>query len=1537
MTLVNRLRLPTAIVAAAVICTGIAATVFGDAPAKPAPAAPVVPPPAKAGTPDLIEELARTKFSNQPTLTYRTTAGDTVFAWQVKPTLAAAPARPLDVLVMVDTSASQAGTPLRLAHQIVAGLGKHLTATDRVDVWTINLSDPAHTRSLTQGFKSATDKAILDASAKIAFEEFPAGAVDLKAGLDSAIKQFDGKVTRQQIILYLGDGESAAGVRITEPVRVELGNRLAEQNIQFFSVPLGVTLGGSNLHGLAVLTGGSVVRPTTDMSAPRAREEFVDRLRESFAVPVMKADQITFGPADVELYPTRLPPLRADRATLIMGKMKAAAPNVTMKIEGVVGGAKATVELAERLPAHEVDNFFLNSMFEQWKASPNKDAPATLAADRALAIGSEQIRLFRDEFVELGLQAITTDRLDHAEKLFQAAAKVDPSLADAKVGLKVVAQLRAGEVTKRQILDRSDKNKKDGNKQFRLQEPVPAPGGAVIPPLAPVAGNQPAGGIERAQAARVVLEQEQRAIVEETLKRARQLRSTDPELAYEDLKRQVDSIRANDQISDAVRRRLADDIEGEMRTIQTQSREIKRQLAEQRERISAARYRLTEYDRMMTEVEKTRARMERFKDLMSQARFELAYQEAQVLVQERINRGQSVPPEVVATYRIGQSATHLREYREIRRIREDRYLMCMLQVEKSFVPYPDEPPIHFPPATVWRELTEERRRKYSSVELGSVDANHPIQRVRSILEGSPAGIKEATLKDKPFRVVKEHLEKLHQLKFIFREDLFKLDYPDVTVENVLDGLQVNIDSNLSGVSVGAFLDIVLMNLVDNNKKATPMSYLVRPEYIEIVPPQYRLLEKVTRAFDIQDLALAIPAAPNPTTVQQNLQLLGSQLSVFGLGQLNFVGGGGIGGLGALGGGLGALGGGLGALGGGLGALGGGLGAGGLGQLGMGGLGMGGNAGLGGGLGAGGALGALGIGGGQLGQLGNLGGQFGIQGNDQSEYLIQLIQTVVARGEWDRNAPGVPPPPALDPNDPASATPYILPGPQLNSLGFYPPVRAMVIRGTSRYHPTQSFKLRGPGINIQGMGAGGPGLPNRDPIAKGMKNPVEDPIELARRTNVDPKKLWNQAFDWAVTEPELIVSAVEVLMGMHEYTHAAEALKANLRLGRVHNGWTHEALGIALTQAKSSPADIERVAMSAVDLEPNSPKAYLRAAKVIADLGRTANAVALCRRAAEVEPNTPLAYANALAYAEKGGDIQADVVDWATTNLIARDWTHDGNDYKAEAKTRIDRIAAKLISTGRKGEADRLIKAVNEVKPRDLVVELLWQGADADLDLVVAEPIGSICSATQKRTSGGGVLKGDIFDQNGTERSELYTAFQAYSGTYTVTVKTALGRAIGNKAKVKVTRFPGTPRQVIDLYDVNMLNAKPIKFDLAGGNRTEMASLPVIDDEDMLGRRDMTTNAPRSFAPSGMGGGGGMASPNLLNTPITMTNTNTPLVVPNMETKMDSVSPQIPGMRVTAKLSADRTHLEYSANPVFTGNAVDIPMPKLKLLPGSEQR
>ena len=1507
MTLVKRLRLLTAVLGAAALCAVVVNSVIGDVRTD-KPAAPATP--ARPEAAKLIDELARTKFSDKATVTYKAGA-DTLFAWQVKPTLAAAPVRPRDIVVLVDTSASQAGTPLKQARAVLAALIKATAAADRLDIWTINIADKdnTHTRSLTRGLQSPTDKSVDAALTKLADSECGYGAVDLKAGLEAALKAFSQKPGRQQVMVYLGDGESSVGTPITEAVRVELGQKIADKDVQFFAVPIGMTISAENLHGLAVLTGGTVVRSQEDMAT--SRSDFVTRLTAAFDAPVLRPTRVTFGPNEVDLLPGKLPPLRADRATLVVGKLKGDAANLTCKIEGTVADRRVTVDLAERLPPSHADHYFLRPMYEQWKAAGHKDAPAMLAADRVLAQASVQFHLYREEFLELGLKAIASDRLDHAQKLFEASARIDPAFLEAKNGLDLVVRMRAGELNKDKIKQQFQDSEKAGRLLLAKQEPAqPLP-----PPLPGVNLPAPGGGIERAQAAKQIADQEATAATEVLVKRALRLKATEPDSAYEDLKRAQAGVRGNDAITDRVRTRLATDLENAMTDIRVQGAEIKRRNAADAAAVSRARNQINVFEREMAREKQTKIRIDRFHDLMNVAKFELAYQEAQVMAQERVNAGLPVPPEVLATYRIGQAATNLRELKELKRLREDRYLMCMLQVDKSFVPYPDEPPVHFPPAAVWRELTGERKAKYSALSLG---ANVPdsLRRLQSVLETKPVtSFGESSIKDMTLGAMKDKLErefKEEGLKIIVREDLFRIKFAD---KEAYSQEKFRLDLKPNGMLLGNFLDVALLDL--------NASFIVRPDYIEITTTDQRLEDKVIRAYECVDLILAIPSSVNQATVQQNLQLLGAQLAILGQaqGQAQQLGGFG-GGFGGQQGGFGGQQGGFGGQQGGFaGQMGGQQGGGQVGQVGN-----QGNLGVGGGI--------AGVNGGQLGQLGNLGGQFGIQGNDQSQFLTALIQLVVARGEWDSNVTGVAQGP---PQAPGEEPQLAVPQSQLNSLGFYPPVRALVIRGSSRYHPVRSFKLSKPGGNL---GAGGPGLPGRGQLAdgKGIVNPVEDPLAFVKQVGTDPEKVWNRAFATAVSDPELVVGAAEALFGVGEYKHTAEVLKANLRHGTSTGEWTHEALTIALQESKEATvADVERAALSAVDLNPADPKAYLKAARAEFDLGRAEDAFGLCKRAAALEPNLPAAYANALVYAESGdGAVKTDSIHWAAANLLRRDWTADGVDYAGEAKARVARATKKLDAAGKKDEAGKLTAITAEDKIRDLLIEIRWQGP-ADLDLTVVEPNGSTCSALQKISSGGGVLTCDILEEKDGDRSERYTAAQAYAGKYKVLVSKVMGTAFGNTATVVVTKFPGTPKQEYSVHAIDLTDPKALEVVLDGGRRTELASVPA--DEPSVARLD-TTAAPRSFGPTGFSGGSaagtGIDAFNATNSSSPTTNAALSGKA-SVEGKFGGVTKNAPEMRFTSRLSADRTKLEHAATVVFAGPALDIPLPKLRLLPGGEIR
>jgi hypothetical protein len=434
--------------------------------------------------------------------------------------------------------------------------------------------------------------------------------------------------------------------------------------------------------------------------------------------------------------------------------------------------------------------------------------------------------------------------------------------------------------------------------------------------------------------------------------------------------------------------------------------------------------------------------------------------------------------------------------------------------------------------------------------------------------------------------------------------------------------------------------------------------------------------------------------------------------------------------------------------------------------------------------------------------------------------------------------------------------------------------------------------------------------------------------MMAKLSTDPKRAWSDAIDWTVTDPGLIVATAEFLMQFNEYAHAAEVLKGNLRKGLATDPWAHEALSIALQMSQGSPAEIERAAVSAIDLDPTDPKAYLKAAKVEHDLKNHDLAVAFCKKAAEFGPDQPRAYANALVYAEASNDVKSDSVEWAVGNLLKRDWSAtDGIDYHQQAKDRLGAIVAKAKASGAK--VDGLNKMLTEQTSRDLVIELLWSGS-ADLDLKVEEPSGSVCSSTHKRTTGGGVLLCDVLTQKDDARSETYTAALAFGGTYKVTVKKAFGQSVGNKATIKVTKFKGTPNESHDLFDVDLSSNKPVEVKLDGGNRKELA----VVTEDVNELRAETTGAAVATGPSGMSGGVATAG-TAMSAPLAGSGSPAlPVVVPSAETRVAGFGSSA-DMRMDMKVNADRKTMTVKMRPVFATAGKEVELPKVSMMPGGE--
>src|SRR5262249_51286407 len=205
------------------------------------------------------------------------------------------------------------------------------------------------TRNLTGGFKAAAD---VGAALKALDQEYGAGATNLKKVLTAALKDFEGRAGRQQAILFLGDGQSILDP-ITNEARSQLCEQLVKAEIAFFPLPLGPRPNPDNLHGLAIGTGGAPIR----VLANDRGDETLKRLNETVNAPILYPKDFKLLGEIAEAVPGKMPPLRGDVPTLVIGKVKGGT-TVGYRVSGLVAGQEQGKEKTETRPEPEADNCF---------------------------------------------------------------------------------------------------------------------------------------------------------------------------------------------------------------------------------------------------------------------------------------------------------------------------------------------------------------------------------------------------------------------------------------------------------------------------------------------------------------------------------------------------------------------------------------------------------------------------------------------------------------------------------------------------------------------------------------------------------------------------------------------------------------------------------------------------------------------------------------------------------------------------------------------------------------------------------------------------------------------------------------------------------------------------------------------------------------------------------------------------------------------------------------------------------------------------
>jgi hypothetical protein len=152
------------------------------------------------------------------------------------------------------------------------------------------------------------------------------------------------------------------------------------------------------------------------------------------------------------------------------------------------------------------------------------------------------------------------------------------------------------------------------------------------------------------------------------------------------------------------------------------------------------------------------------------------------------------------------------------------------------------------------------------------------------------------------------------------------------------------------------------------------------------------------------------------------------------------------------------------------------------------------------------------------------------------------------------------------------------------------------------------------------------------------------------------------------------------------------------------------------------------------------------------------------------------------------------------------------------------LILEMKQAGQTEEAKQFENALAEAEARDVRIVVTWTG-DADLDLMVEEPSGALCSLRNQRTIGGGVLLGDTYaSAKGAGASgyrEVYECPQGFSGVYRLLLRRIWGKPTAGQATIDIYTHCGTSREkhIRQQAPIGERDALVI-FDLADGRRQQ---------------------------------------------------------------------------------------------------------------------
>jgi hypothetical protein len=224
---------------------------------------------------------------------------------------------------------------------------------------------------------------------------------------------------------------------------------------------------------------------------------------------------------------------------------------------------------------------------------------------------------------------------------------------------------------------------------------------------------------------------------------------------------------------------------------------------------------------------------------------------------------------------------------------------------------------------------------------------------------------------------------------------------------------------------------------------------------------------------------------------------------------------------------------------------------------------------------------------------------------------------------------------------------------------------------------------------------------------------------------------------------------------------------------------------------------------------------------------------------DYEGNNPEVFVMALDAARKIGD--EDGIRWATVGILNQAWPEHQHVVR-KATLAAAGLRLEMQKQGRKKDYEEFGRQLDDALYRDCIISVSWTG-DADVDMFVQEPGGTICSRKTPRTTAGGVMMGDAYASGSGREGELteyYVLPRGFSGTYRLLLRKVWGEVTAGKVTVAIYRDFRTGKQSSEQRQIELDEKGAIvQFELVNGRRTkslqQQSIEQAVEQEFIVGR------------------------------------------------------------------------------------------------------